>query len=229
MPLSAIGIRCYPRYKRIVFRIVIQVHGAVIDQCRLMKTYIKSALCLKQQWRLDTCLRKWSLRSIRGNGRFHILLYFRHFGNCIIILLRIIVAGNPICHRISLYRKLRFFLLNGKINEVVLSRKFVSKTQTIIKYSEPNNHHAPGCRMIKKYSHFIVVIADFILFTPDWLPDFIKSRFYYILYFKTFIHLTSCLRGLLFCLSGKGVLLSGFILQFKAHFTIRNNDFVFIN
>lgn len=54
-------------------------------------------------------------------------------------------------------------------------RKFITESQTIIEQAEANNDGTVVHWLKQNDCQFVILIADFLFFSPDWLPGFVKG------------------------------------------------------
>ena len=124
------------RFKSHSFGIKIQVHGRIFNQSGFVQIEVHPVVAFQHQRGLYGRIRYGRHRGIgavaleRGLYRIFDL---RDFGFGIVVFLGIKIPGNPPGGMIAVHRKLCFFVLNHKINQIILRRKLIAKAQTIVK------------------------------------------------------------------------------------------------
>ncbi len=136
-----------------------------------MDVQIDAVVCLELERSLDACGRERRGRGIVridfGGEKAADLAQARPG---VVILLGVIVAGNPVGGMVTGHCKLRCFFGYYEIVEIWLSGEFIPETDSVVIGSEAYLHRAVKSRLTQADGHFIVVVADFRLFAPDRLP-----------------------------------------------------------
>ena len=113
---------------------------------------------------------KGCLREVRLAGRFVESTDLAEFGAGIFILLRIIIAGDPIGSDISGHSELGLFLLDDEIIEVSLLREDITEAQTIVVEAELDLYIAIFGGLFESDEHLVVAIVNASFFSPYCLP-----------------------------------------------------------
>ena len=97
------------------------------------------------------------------------------------IFLRAVVAGNPPGGVVAREGKLRQFLLNIKIGEVVLHGELVAESQSVVVEAEAHLHHGGlfgvlpvDGGLLQRDEKLIVVVANLGFFAPYGLPRLVE-------------------------------------------------------
>ena len=102
--------------------------------------------------------------------------YFRQFRLGIVILLRVEIARNPPRFVVGGHGKLRVFLLDGEVVEVLRQRELVAETQSVVIKTETEVEPALLQGLAKTDEKLVVVVADVARLAPYGLPGFVKGR-----------------------------------------------------
>jgi hypothetical protein len=94
----------------------------------------------------------------------------------VLILLRIVVAGNPVGGMVGGHRKLGVLLLYHEIVERLLLRKLVAQSHAIVVNAETDGDVAVGGGLVQVDGHLVVVVADGCGLTPHGSPCLVEGR-----------------------------------------------------
>ena len=75
---------------------------------------------------------------------------------------------------VSSHGKLSHFILNDEIIELLLLRPFITESHSIIVNTEPEVHFTISGRLTQFQDHFVILIPDTVVFSPDRRPCFIE-------------------------------------------------------
>ena len=79
------------------------------------------------------------------------------------------------------------FFFDHEIVQVLLLRKFIAETQTVVEQAETDDYKSVIGRLVQCDRQFIIMVTDFFFFSPYRLPCFIVGRCPDILYLETVI------------------------------------------
>ena len=101
---------------------------------------------------------------------------FREFAFLRLLLLCVIVAGQPPRRMIARHGKLRVLFLDEEVVQRLLLGELIAQSHAIVVDPEANDDIAMGSRLVKIYLQFIVLIAYGGRLTPHGFPRFIEGR-----------------------------------------------------
>ena len=76
---------------------------------------------------------------------------------------------------VACHSELRMFFFDNEVIQIFLLWKFITESQTIIEQAEANNDGTVVHWLKQNDCQFVILIADFLFFSPDWLPGFVKG------------------------------------------------------
>ena len=163
------------------------MHGRIIQHRRLVDVHIQSVGGSHLQGRLHTRGREILPRPAATFVRVIVKSTdFREFRLGEVVLLRVVVAGNPPSGVIAGHRKLGQLLRDPEVGQSVLHRKFVAEAETVVIKAETDAHHGGLLlggvvhalhgtdRLLESHEHLIVVVADVRLFAPHGFPRLVE-------------------------------------------------------
>ena len=139
-----------------------------------MEVDVEAVVCLQHQGSLHAGGREDGLRGVGRHGVFHQSADFRQAGDGVVILLRVVVARNPIGGVVARHGELRMLFFYYKIVEVLLVGKFVAEAQAVVVEAEAEDDAALVGGLVEGDGQLVVVVADFALLAPDGFPSFIE-------------------------------------------------------
>ena len=129
------------------------------------------------QSRLHTCRREDCHRRVAPVDRvMEASADFREFTFLRLLLLCVIVAGQPPRRMIARHGKLRVLFLNEEVVQRLLLGELIAQSHAIVVDPEANDDIAMGSQLVKIYLQFIVLIAYGGRLTPHGFPRFIEGR-----------------------------------------------------
>ena len=124
------------------------------------------------------------------------------------------------------------FFLNNKIIQIRLLRKLIAESKSVIEQAETYNNIPIVLRLVKCYSQFVIMVSDFLFFSPNRNPSFVKSGCLCIFDGETIkeIDLSVQFRlvNVLFCPFKISFLVGIFSFQLQTQCTWLNNGLAFI-
>ena len=173
--LHARGVGREPRLKHHVLIVEVEVHRGIIDAGSLVDVDVKAIVSLQLQRGLHAGGREGGLRGVAGNGRRHALTDAGETRDLGLILLGVVVAGNPVGRMVARHGKLRVFLLDDEVVEVVLLGELVAQAHAVVVDAEADDDMAVA-RLLKEVDgHLVVVVADGRGLAPHGLPGLVKG------------------------------------------------------
>ena len=172
--LVALSIGGEPGFEHQVLVVQVEVHAGVVDEGCLMQVDVEAVGGLHLQGRLHACGRELGLRGVVGDGAGHQAADFGKAGFGIVILLCIVIAWNPEGRVVARHGKLGMFFLDDEVVEVLLQGEFVAEAQAVVEEAEAEDDVTVLCLLVERHSHLVVVVADFLLFSPDGLPGLVE-------------------------------------------------------
>ena len=168
-------------HEGVVIFLIGEVHRGIISTSSLMNIEIKAIVSAHLQSRLHSCWTNGSARCILRDGTFHSPPNFRQFRSLIIVFLRIVVASHPPSSVIACHGKFCEFFSDNEISQILLVRKFVAKTKTIIKQAETNVEKTIVLCLLQLHEQLIIMVADATLFSPNRFPSFVERVIFKLL------------------------------------------------
>ena len=168
--LVAIGIGRKPGGKDKVLVVQVEVHTRIVHQSGFVQVDVQAVVTLQHQGRLYAGGREAGLRQVAGDGPGHQAAYLAQAAACVVILLRVIVTGNPPGGVVAGHGKLRTFVGNDEVAQVTLLRKLVTEAQGVVEYTETDVHQPFGRGLLQFHQQFFVMVAYFVLFAPHGFP-----------------------------------------------------------
>ena len=151
-----------------------EVHGREVDQCRLVEIDVESVIGFQLQGGLHAGGRKGRLREIVGDRPAHVSADLREARAGVVILLGVVVAGDPPGGMVPRHGELRALVGDDEVDQIGLYGKFVAESEPVVEEPEADGHPAVALRLAERDAEFVVVVADRGLLTPDGLPRFIE-------------------------------------------------------
>ena len=167
-------IGCEPRLKHHVAVVEIEVHRGEVDAGRLVNVDVEPVGRFELQRGLHTRRRESGLRRVGGDGSRHLTPDFAHLRDDGLILLRVVVTGNPVGRVIARHGKLRVLLLHHKVVERLLLGKLVAQSHAVVVDTKTDKDVAVGGRLAERDGQFVVVIADGRCLAPHGFPSLVK-------------------------------------------------------
>ena len=173
------------------------MHGGEIEGGRLVDVDIQAVVRLHLEGRLHPRFREGSPGPTAVLvARLPQFADFRQFRLGVVVLLRVVVAGNPPCGMVARHRKLGQFFHDPETDESVLNGKLVAEAQAVVIEPEADLHHggfgfggmvhafhaADG--LFQRHQHLIVVVADVCLFAPHRLPCLVEGAVFCVFQHK---------------------------------------------
>ena len=151
------------------------MHRGVVDAGGLVDVDVKAVVGLQLQRGLHAGRREGGLRGVAGNSRSHPLTDARETRNLGLILLGVVVAGNPVGRMVAGHGKLRVLLLDDEVVEVVLLGELVAQAHAVVVDAEADDDVAVAGLLKEVDRHLVVVVADGRGLAPYGLPGLIKG------------------------------------------------------
>ena len=144
-----------------------------------MDVDVESVLGLQLQRCLHARIREYRRRRVCG-VRFAVLAYHltyaRERRNLILVLLRVVVARNPVGGVVAGHGKLRVLLLYHEVVEVLLLRELVAQAHAVVVDAESNLDVTIARRLVEAYLKFVVVVANCLCLAPNRCPSLVEGR-----------------------------------------------------
>ena len=144
-----------------------------------MNINIKSIVRLQHQRSLYGKIRR---RRLASQGLITCLVYqlrdFRQFGSGNLKLIGIVVGWNPECLMITCQLELRYLLIDGKVTQLLLHRKFITESQSIIEQAETDIQQPSRTFLFQGYKQFFMIIPNDAVLSPYRIPACIRRCFF---------------------------------------------------
>ena len=176
-------MRCECKGLRIKFK----VHARIVEKGCLMDIDVKTLIRTHLERCLHTVHREWSLRVIAAYCLLHTSCNLGETALCEVILLSVIVSRKPPRCVVTCKSELSKFLLDYEIAEVLLVRELITEAETVIVETETDRHLLLRRSLHEVHEKLVVVVADLLLLTPDWLPCLIERSSLDALYCKAVV------------------------------------------
>ena len=174
--LQTCRIRREPRLEGHRLVVEIEVHGRVVGTCRLVDVDVQTVGRLHLQGGLDTCLREHVNGGVAPvHGIMEARTDFRQLRLLCLLLLRVIVAGEPPGGVVAGHGKLRMLLLDDKIVQLRLLRELIAESHAVVVDTETDDDVASAGRLAEVYLQLVVVVADGSRLAPYRLPCLVES------------------------------------------------------
>ena len=153
------------------------MHGGIVYTGCLVDVDVESVIGLQLQGRLHTGLRKDSYRRVVPVYRF-LKLCADAAQACLLrfLLLRVVVAGQPPRRVVACHGKLGVLLLDDKVVEHILLRKFVAQTHAVVVDTEADDDVARSGGLVEGHLQLVVVVAYGGGLAPYRGPCLVKRR-----------------------------------------------------
>ena len=153
----------------------LQVGGGIVQHLGLVDVYIQSPVGLHLKCRLDTHFGCHGLGGVVRARKGVFGAYPAKFALRVIVLLGVVVSGQPPGGVVPRHGKFRELIGHLEIREGVLHGEFVAEAQTVVVQAETDVHvHAVFPAQL--HQQLVVVVADLRLFAPYGLPGLVKGR-----------------------------------------------------
>ena len=183
--LVALRVGCQPGLEHQVLVVQVEVHARVVHQGGLVQVDVKAVVGLQLQGGLHSRGRKGGLGHVAGIGTLHQTADFGQAALGVVIFLRVVVSGNPPGGMVARHGKLRMFLLDDKVHQVLLPGELVAQAHAVVVDAEADVHIAVRLGLTKLHQQFVIVVADVLHLAPDRLPGLVKGRRRGLHHFKT--------------------------------------------
>ena len=133
------GIRskCSSEYQ--IFFVDEQMHGRIIDKCRFKYIDVQFVICFQHEWCLNCIFCKITMCAYPFTIHLR-SIYFRKFCGAVIILVSVVIAGNPKCFVIVGKCEFGFFVGDSEIIQISLFVELISESQSIVEQTESDFH-----------------------------------------------------------------------------------------
>ena len=167
------------------------------------------------------------MRQVACNGCLEQSANFAQTRFGIVVFLRIVIAGNPICPMVACHGKFAEFLLDYEIIEVVLQGKFVTEAQTVVEQAETYYHVPVVLFLVKRNRHLVIMVAYFAFLTPNRIPYRVLRRG------RDGLHFESVIKGRLVhyvVFTGQIIVTHCTLVRFEqqAEFAVQNHRFALV-
>ena len=154
------------------------MHGRVVETGSLVDVDVQSVAALHLQRGLHA--------GVGEDGCGGVALVFlavasddvldaRERSNLVFILLRVVVSWNPVCGMVSCHGKLCVLLLYHEVVELLLLRKFVAQSHSIVVYAEADSDVPLGLWLVEVHLHLVIVVAYGSRFSPYRAPRLVEA------------------------------------------------------
>ena len=165
-----------------------QVHGREVESRRLVDVKVQPVSGFHLQSRLHGGIGEDAPNPVVGAmHRLGAIRNLRQLRLGIVVLLRVVVAGNPPRGMVAGHGKLGQLICYLEVSQCVLVGKLVAERQAVVVKAEANlhdggtgNHLAlpvEGTVLFQRDEQLVVVVADRGLLAPDRLPRLIERAF----------------------------------------------------
>ena len=115
------------------------------------------------------------LRGIGRDGLSHVAADLRETGLHVVVLLRVVIAGNPPGSVVARHGELRVLLLDDEVVQVLAQRELIAEAESVVVETETDSEVALLCLLMQGDEQFVVVVADVTRLTPNGLPCLIEG------------------------------------------------------
>ena len=150
------------------------MHGREVDQRRLVEIDVESVVGFQLQGGLHAGGRKGRLREIVGDRPAHVSADLREARAGVVILLGVVVAGDPPGGMVPRHGELRALVGDDEVDQIGLYGEFVAESEPVVEEPEADGHPAVALRLAERDAEFVVVVADRGLLAPDGLPRLVE-------------------------------------------------------
>ena len=151
-----------------------QVHGRIIQHRSFMDIDVEAVGRFHLQGSLHRPVGSRCLRDIVRTGTGINGRNLREQGPGVVVLLRVIVSGNPPGGVVSGHGKLREFIGHLEIGELVFLRELVAEGQAVVVHAYADVH-VDTVLTGELHEHFLVAVTNLRFFSPDGRPYFIQT------------------------------------------------------
>ena len=152
----------------------VEVHARVVDQGGFVDVDVEAVVALHLQGGLHARGREGGLRRVGRDGLLHVRADLGETRLGVVVLLGVVVPGDPECRVVARHGKLRPLLADGEVGELLLLGKLVAESESFVVEAEADGHLAARFRLAERYGHLVIVVADRRLLAPDRLPLFVE-------------------------------------------------------
>ncbi len=75
---------------------------------------------------------------------------------------------------VACHRKLRMLLLDHEINQILLLRKLIAETHSVVVDPETDIHQTVSCSLLHLHKHLVVMVTYVAGLSPHRLPGLIE-------------------------------------------------------
>lgn len=175
--LASYGVGREPRLERERLLVEVEVHRRVVETRCLVYVDVESVFGLQLQRCLHARVgehRRRRVCLVRLAVLADHLAYARKRCNLILVLLRVVVARNPVGGVVAGHGKLRVFLLYHEVVEVLLLRKLVAQAHAVVVDAEAQTYVTIARRLVEAYLKFVVVVANGLCLAPYRCPSLVE-------------------------------------------------------
>ena len=144
--IGGIGIAATAKFRSEGFCLGVnqfEVHGGIVGTGGLMDIDVKTIVALHLQGSLYASRREDSHAGVAPvDGFLHARTDFREFGLLCLLLLGVVVAGQPPRRVVAGHSELSMFLLDKKIVQLLLLRELVTEADAVVVDAETDGHLA---------------------------------------------------------------------------------------
>ncbi len=173
--LAAVGIGGDPAAEGERRLIEVEVHGAVVDQRRLVKVDVEAIVGLHLEGCLHAGVGEAGLRQVALATGTVDAADLGEARGVVVIFLRVVVARDPECHVVARHGELGQLLPYHEVDQLLLLRKLIAKTEAVVKQAETDDHCAAGLLLREAHGQLVMVIADGTALAPYRLPGLVDG------------------------------------------------------
>ena len=199
-PLDALGVRGEPGAERLRGLVVQEVRGRVVQHFGLVDVDVQAVVGLHLQGGLDAAQGEALGRCVLEAHRLVPAPDLRQAGLRVVVLLGVVVAGNPPRRVVARHRELGELLPDLEVGQCVLQRELVAETEAVVIQAETHLHHGALAvrvaqvagvvrvrdahaplrlardfgRLLQRHQKLVVVVPDGRLLAPDRLPGLVE-------------------------------------------------------
>ena len=175
----------------------VKMHARIIPEGGLVDIDIQPLGCLHLEGGLDSRVREEGLGTVAADSAAETAANFAQMALRVLILLGIIVSGNPPCKSILSHCELGQLLLDDKIGKRLGIRELIPESETVVKEAETYVHLPPRFALGKEDQQFVVMVTYMGFLSQYRLPGLVETVESHAVDNKTLIEEIAGLRVLL--------------------------------
>ena len=156
--------------------IQIEVDRWEVNECCFVEVDVDPLIALEHQWRLYARLREGGLGAVLREGLVEEPTDLRETAVLVVILLSVVVPGDPVCLVVARHSELSELALDDVEVTILATGELIAEAEPVIEEAEADSYGIAIALLLERDEQFVVVVADRLDLAPDRLPGLIEGR-----------------------------------------------------